>query len=708
VREGDRVTEVRYPGCPSCGHRSEQGAPPKAEDLEALAALERKRIKEWYPKQRLYYDDGTAFMKKEKFDSLDQLFTKRNLQAVAWLYEAIQEENSLLLRKFLMGAFTSMVHLCTRMCPALAPGEGNHQTAFSSTWTQHSYWAARRYLEQNVWAKYESAVIGHQGLLNAKAESAEVLPKARVTTEWKEVLAGDADVAVVTADSLALMDAMPEDSVDYVFTDPPYDASIQYGELSFLWNAWLKQDFRYAERIQTHEVVRNERQRKNFDVYHSLLSNSFRLFHRVLRPGRYLTVTFHNPTFKVRNATVRAGVFAGFDYQQLHHQPLGQVSPKAMLQPFGSAQGDFYLRFEKPLEHQTRSMEEITEERFRRIVIETCRQVLAERAEPSPYTLLVNYVDPKLARLGYFSTLDTGLDVKTVLEESVGSDFALVPARLGGAEGKLWWFHDPLFVKRLTEVPLSERVEQAVFRLLNERGRVTFTQVWDAVTQKFPNSLTPDSLSIREALEKYARKSGKDQWMLREEIRLRLTSHPEIIAILAMIGKERGHGIWIGRNEQGARAGGVAPDVKLGQLVTARPDRLDDVKNLAAVLDMDLLWLDGAHVVTAFEVEATTTMTSGLLRGSNLPEATPKIMVLPEEREKDFVRKMDSPLFAEHFRDESWRLLYFDAVRQAFMRQRERTDIESLIGVRETGKYGDAASGAPAVGESRQLTLDLR
>ncbi len=700
VRAGDAVAEVRYPGCPACGHRCETGCHPRPEDETALAALERKRIKEWYPRQRLYYDDGTPFMKKERFDSLDQLFTKRNLQAVAWLYEAVQEEKSPQLRKFLMGAFTSMIHLCTRMCPALAPGAGNHQTAFSSTWTQHSYWAARRYLEQNVWLKFESAVTGHQGLLNAKAESDAVLPKVRLTDDWREVLAGKADVAVVTADSLVLMEEMPEESVDYMFTDPPYDASIQYGELSFLWNAWLKQDHRYAERIATHEVVRNERQRKSFEVYHSLLSNSFRLFHRVLRPNRFLSVTFHNPTFKVRNATVRAGVFAGFDYQQLHHQPLGQVSAKAMTQPFGSAQGDFYLRFQKPAEHAARNLEEITEERFRRIVIETCREVLAERAEPTPYTLLINYVDPKLARLGFFGTLDTGLDVKKVLEEALDSDFRLVSTRIGGAEGKLWWFRDPVFVKRLTEVPLSERVEQTVFRTMNERGRVTFTQVWDAVTRQFPNSLTPDSLSIREALEKYARRAGKEYWLLREEVRRRLTSHPEIIAILAQIGRARGHDIWIGRNEQGARAGGVAPDVKLGQLVTVRPEQLDGVGNPGPVLDMDLLWLKDNRVVAAFEVEATTTMTSGLLRGSNLPAATPKIMVLPEEREPDFTRKMESPLFADHFRDESWSLLYFDALRQAFVRQREKAVIETLLGMRDT------ESRAGQVHET-QLTLAL-
>ena len=113
-------------------------------------------------------------------------------------------------------------------------------------------------------------------------------------------------------------------------------------------------------------------------------SNSFKGFYKVLRSGRHLTLTFHNPTFQVRNATVRGGVFAGFDYQKIHHQPLGQVSAKAMLQPFGSAQGDFYLRFEKPVTRVAREMEEVTEDRFRRIVIETCREVIAERAEPTP------------------------------------------------------------------------------------------------------------------------------------------------------------------------------------------------------------------------------------------------------------------------------------------------------------------------------------
>ena len=680
VREGDELVEVRYKGCPHCEHRCETGCKPKKKDLDALAELEAKRIKEWHPKNQFYYNDGTPFMKKEKFESLDQLFTKRNLRAAAMIYESIEQESSPQLRKFLMGAFTSMIHLCTKMMPVGNPAPSNHYTFFSSPgWTQHSYWSAPRYMEQNVWEKFEGAVTGHQGIINAKNETNRFFPDVKVTDDWKKVLNGEADIAVINDDCVELMKKLPDKIADYIFTDPPYDASIQYGELSFLWNAWLKKDYLYADRIAVHEIVRNERQKKPFDLYYALLNSSVQGMHRVLRPEKFLTLTFHNPTFMVRNATVRAGVYAGFDYEHIHHQPLGQVSAKAMMQPFGSAQGDFYLRFAKTV-RPARQMEEISEERFRRIVIETCREVIARRAEPTPYTILINQVDPVLAKHGLFGTLDTGLDVKKVLEESIGKDFELLDAKLGGAAGKLWWFADKNFTARLAAIPLTERVEASVLRCLNNKGRVTFTEVWDTVAREFPNSLTSDSTSIIEALEIYGRKATGGVWILKEEIRVSLTRHSELIALLAKIGAARGHTIWIGQREQRETVSGLVDEIKLRDLVTAKLTSLKGVKNLRPVLDMDLLWLNGNEVVRAFEVECTTTMTSGLQRGSNLLATVPKTMVIPEEREEDFQRKMKSPLFSEYFQKDNWTLAYFNALREAFTKTKAKTDLESLFG----------------------------
>jgi hypothetical protein len=55
-------------------------------------------------------------------------------------------------------------------------------------------------------------------------------------------------------------------------------------------------------------------------------------------------------------------------------------------------------------------------------------------------------------------------------------------------------------------------------------------------------------------------------------------------------------------------------------------------------------------------------------------------MVIPEERDGDFERKMKSPLFREHFEGENWSLLYFDAFRQAFTRAKAAANVEALLG----------------------------
>ena len=258
-------------------------------------------------------------------------------------------------------------------------------------------------------------------------------------------------------------------------------------------------------------------------------------------------------------------------------------------------------------------------------------------------------------------------------------------AKLGGATGKLWWFADKTFAARLEAVPLTERVEETVFRCLHQKGRVTFTEVWDTVAREFPNSLTSDSTSITEALEIFGRKASGGVWILKEEVRLSLSRHSELIAVLAKIGEARGHSIWIGQREQRDTASGVVERVRLGDLVTKKPTSLKGVKELGTVLNMDLLWLDGNEVVRAFEVECTTTMTSGLQRGSNLPGSVPKTMVIPEERENDFERKMKSPLFSEHFHKDNWTLVYFNALREAFTKTKARTALESLFGQKKNG-----------------------
>jgi len=253
--------------------------------------------------------------------------------------------------------------------------------------------------------------------------------------------------------------------------------------------------------------------------------------------------------------------------------------------------------------------------------------------------------------------------------------------KVGGAEGKLWWFKETSIVPRLSEIPLTERVEQTVYRQLCKKGKVTFMEVWDAVSTEFPNSLTSDSTSIMDALKIYARKVSEGYWLLKPEIQRRVNQHSEILTILALIGKKKGYDIWVGRREQAMSDSGLVTSGKtLKEYMTIKQLKVDNAANQSVIENIDLIWLKGKKIEAIFEVESTTAMTSALMRGSNVDRDVIKFMVLPEEREEQFKNKLTSPLFKEHFEGENWKLIYFDILRTAYTKQKREIDIYDLIG----------------------------
>ncbi len=683
---GDKAKEVRY-RCPNCGDRQELGCNLLNSDKDLLNEIGKTEIIFPYPKQPLYYNDGKPFKEKQKYESLDQLFTHRNLLALALLRDAIEKEANPELRFMLKMAFTSMVHLCSRMSPI---SEGGHFTPFSSAWTQHSYWyPSGFYMEQNVWNKFDSAINGHQGLIKAKRQSNDELKDVRFAKNLKQLLSGDANILVVTGNSLDFMKEIAENTIDYIFTDPPYDSSIQYGELSYLWTAWFGNSEGYIESLKN-EVIHNERQNKDFDAYYRMLSTAFKEMFAVLKGNGYLTVTFHNPATKVRNSTIRAGNFAGFDFEKIHWQEIARPSAKSLLQPFGSAVGDFYLRFHKPpTGAAATSPQEIDETRFEHIVVETTKELLAERGEPTPYTIIINFIDPVLAKHGFFLALHTGLDVKTVLKNHIDEEFVLVSGSIGGAEGELWWFKDTSIIPHF-EIPLSERVEQTILRKLRSEYKVTFTQLWEAVSIGFPNSLTSDSLSLMDILKEYANKETGGYWKLKPIVTQRETQHAQIISLLADIGSGLGFNTWIGLKEQASVVKGAAgSSIPLTEFYKPKKLMITGLnqEQLDETINIDLLWYKDGKIITVFEVENTTAMTEALRRVSSLPYPTEKYMVLPDERASQLAKKLKSPMFGQWFEHDKWQVLYYDSLQNnAIALKNHKKQLNDIVGILSTKK----------------------
>jgi DNA modification methylase len=100
---------------------------------------------------------------------------------------------------------------------------------------------------------------------------------------------------------------VPNDSIDYIFTDPPFGGNLNYSELSFLWEAWLK-----VVTNQKHEAIINAVQGKGLLEYQSLMTQCFSECYRVLKPGRWMTVEFHNSQNSVWNAIQESLQRSGF------------------------------------------------------------------------------------------------------------------------------------------------------------------------------------------------------------------------------------------------------------------------------------------------------------------------------------------------------------------------------------------------------------
>ncbi|WP_028309575.1 DNA methyltransferase [Desulfitibacter alkalitolerans] len=115
------------------------------------------------------------------------------------------------------------------------------------------------------------------------------------------------DNYIVTSQSTSNMSNMKSNSIDYIFTDPPFGDNLMYSELNFIWESWLK-----VFTNNKSEAIINKTQGKNLYEYQALMERCFSEYYRVLKPGRWMTIVFHNSSSGVWNAIQEAILKAGF------------------------------------------------------------------------------------------------------------------------------------------------------------------------------------------------------------------------------------------------------------------------------------------------------------------------------------------------------------------------------------------------------------
>lgn len=134
---------------------------------------------------------------------------------------------------------------------------------------------------------YISSQISEANVFQALKNKLTKLEKLILTLQPDNVM------SVSSATALPIL----SNSIDYIFTDPPFGANISYSELNFIQEAWLR-----VITDNQKEAVVNQSLGKSLLDYQTLMNDSFKEYYRVLKPGGWMTVEFSNTSAAVWNS----------------------------------------------------------------------------------------------------------------------------------------------------------------------------------------------------------------------------------------------------------------------------------------------------------------------------------------------------------------------------------------------------------------------
>ena len=210
---------------------------------------------------------------------VNQVYFKRTQYVLAFLFDLIHKPEYSKFEKPLMFIFTSMLPKLTRM---------------------------NRYMPQH----------GSRALVGPMANTLYIPPQCVENNpiDQFKYQAGKViramefceDGSVVQISS-ATNSQLPDCSVDYVFTDPPFGSNIMYSELNTISESWLRVMTNNEE-----EAISNNTQHKGLPEYQGIMTRCFKEYNRVLKPGHWMTVEFSNTSASFWNSLQHSIKSAGF------------------------------------------------------------------------------------------------------------------------------------------------------------------------------------------------------------------------------------------------------------------------------------------------------------------------------------------------------------------------------------------------------------
>ncbi|HOC57649.1 MAG TPA: DNA methyltransferase [Verrucomicrobiota bacterium] len=256
-------------------------------EQERIQQIESAKLDYWIPANEM--DPGGPQYRRSALNvrgikKVVDFWTSRNRRAFASLWHYAGDIQDYRLKRAVQFLLTSFVARVSRKSEFReSGGAGNtHNLTISSITREDNLLKAWGAKEKDIVGFYEHATrVFHQGNAFVRVGSATALTE------------------------------MPDSSVDYVFTDPPFGSNIYYSEPNLLWEVWLGQTTEVACEAVVHR--KNDGGTKRLPDYARIMAEAFKEMFRVLKPGRWATVEFNNSDGAVFEAIKQGVRGAGFE-----------------------------------------------------------------------------------------------------------------------------------------------------------------------------------------------------------------------------------------------------------------------------------------------------------------------------------------------------------------------------------------------------------
>lgn len=255
---------------------------PDANDFEVIQKIEAQTINSFYPSDELPDGFNTRQPKgSHGYSRVHHFYTKRNLLSLATLKDEIDKSSS---KSQLLCLVGDQLPRASKM-HKIAVSRLNTNLSKTAGVLAGTLYIPSNQIEYNLLSMVAFRIKDIASYLS-KRDGVTVQP-------------------VSTGSSNELL--IEDNSIDYFFFDPPFGANLNYSELNFLWESWLR-----VFTNNTHEAIENKVQEKTLDDYRSLMQSCFDEAYRILKPGHWMTVEFSNTKSSVWNSIQSALQESGF------------------------------------------------------------------------------------------------------------------------------------------------------------------------------------------------------------------------------------------------------------------------------------------------------------------------------------------------------------------------------------------------------------